>query len=454
MGNQPRLDQIESVAGRLERLPPTPFQRRLFMVIATAWFFDSIDLGALTFLLGSIREEFGLTLAETGLLSSASFAGMFIGASSAGMLADRYGRKTIFQYSMIVWGLGALFCGLAPDATWLVIARFVVGVGMGMEFPVAQSLASELAPATKRGRYIALLEGCWPLGFIAAGFLSYFLLPIWGWRGVFIATGVPALFVFVVRQVVPESPRWLLAKGSEAEAERVLATIERSVGAHLPHDLPEPVPLQLKSVDSHSTIPLLELWSRRYAQRTIMAWSMWFFALLGYYGLTTWLAALLQEAGYSITKSILYIATISLAGIPGFLAAAWLIERVGRKAVCVAAFVGSAVFCYLYGNANSFVALIVFGCMMQFFLFSMWSVLYAYTPELYPTRARATGSGWASAVGRLGSLIGPPLVGLILPWGGQEAVFAAGAVAFVIAALVVVFLGEETKGRVVEEIAY
>src|SRR5207249_157909 len=141
----------------------------LFLIIATAWFFDSIDLGSLTFVLGSIRSEFGLSAAQTGLLSSLSFVGMFLGAAIAGIAADRYGRTLVFQASMIFWGAGGIACGLAPSVTALGAARALLGFGMGMEFPVAQSIVSEIIPARVRGRYLALLEGFWPLGFIAAG---------------------------------------------------------------------------------------------------------------------------------------------------------------------------------------------------------------------------------------------------------------------------------------------
>jgi MFS transporter, putative metabolite:H+ symporter len=189
-----------------------------------------------------------------------------------------------------------------------------------------------------------------------------------------------------------------------------------------------------------------------------MVWALWFFALLGYYGLTTWLGALLQQAGYPVTKSVFYTILISLAGIPGFLTSAWLVESWGRKPTCVLMLLGSAAMAYLYGSTAAQVGsqtqLIAFGAAMQFFMFGMWSVLYAYTPELYPTRCRATGGGFASSVGRIGSLIGPSVVGVILPIAGQIGVFGLGAACFVAAALVVAVLGIETKGRILEQVSH
>jgi putative MFS transporter len=443
--------QVANIAGRLERLPLTSYQKWIFAIIATAWFFDSMDLGALTFVLGSIRQTFQLSTAEAGLLSSMSFFGMFAGAASAGLLADRFGRARVFQASMIFWGLGSLFCGLSSTVMMLGASRLLLGFGMGMEFPIAQSLVSEFMPAEKRGRYIAYLEGFWPIGFIASGLLIYAVLSVADWHWVFILQAIPALFVLVIRRYVPESPRWLAAHGHSDRAEAVMAEIEKNVSARLGKPLPAAVP---QPVVASGHVGIGTLFSGIYARRTAMLWMLWFFALLGFYGLTTWLGALLQAKGFPVTKSVFYTILISLAGIPGFLFSAWLVESWGRKGTLSLNLIGGAIACYFYGGATDQTFLIIAGLCMQFFLFGMWSALYAYTPELYPTEVRATGTGFASAIGRVGSLIGPYVIGVILPMTGQSGVFALGAGAFVIAALAVLVLGEETKGRTLESISH
>ncbi len=447
------------VVARLERLPMTRYQRTLFSIIATAWFFDSMDLGLMTFVLGSIKAEFGLSASQAGLLASSSFLGMFVGAATAGLLADKFGRKPIFQVSMIFWGVGSLMCGFAHNVESLMLYRVLLGFGMGMEFPIGLSMVSEIVPARSRGKYVAILEGFWPIGFIAAGAFAYFMLPVIGWRGIFIALAVPAAFVFVVRRMVPESPRWLEDTGRMKEAADVMRHIEAKVEHAYGRKLPEPsMAATAPRLSSGRKALLAEIWTGVYAKRTFMLWTTWFFALLGYYGLTTWLGALLQQAGYEITKSVLYTVYISLAGIPGFLFSAWLLEKWGRKPTCALMLLGSAVSAYLYGQAAGTRApieqLIAAGLMMQFFLFGMWSVLYAYTPELYPTRTRATGSGFASSIGRVGSLAGPFAIGVLLPSWGQTGVFTMGAVSFVIAALAVIVLGVETKGRALEDVSH
>jgi MFS transporter, putative metabolite:H+ symporter len=146
------VEQIDTaISARLERLPMTGYQRGIFLIIATAWFFDSVDLGSLTFVLGSIRTEFGLDTAQLGLLSSMSFVGMFAGAAIAGMIADRWGRKIVFQTSMTLWGLGSLWCAFAGGVAALSSARLLLGFGMGMEFHVALAIVSEIVPARQRG---------------------------------------------------------------------------------------------------------------------------------------------------------------------------------------------------------------------------------------------------------------------------------------------------------------
>ena len=446
-----------SIASRFERLPMTSYQKSIFLIIATAWLFDSMDLGMMTFLLGSIKTEFGLSTAATGLLGSASFLGMLIGAASSGLLADRFGRRIVFQSSMVLWGAGSFLCATANDVNTLMLYRVLLGVGMGMEFPIGQAMLAEIMPSRYRGRYVAYLEGFWPLGFICAGVLAYFMLPLVGWRGVFVALGVPAIFVLIVRQFVPESPRWLESRGRHVDADLVMGRIEEKVRKSSGKALPEIQASAHPRASEHGPTGFKALWAPGYAKRTLMVWSVWFFALLGYYGLTTWLGALLQQAGYPVTKSVFYTILISLAGIPGFLTSAWLVESWGRKPTCILMLVGSACMAYLYGStashAGSETQLIAFGLGMQFFMFGMWSVLYAYTPELYPTRCRATGGGFASSIGRIGSLIGPYVVGVILPIAGQIGVFGLGASCFVLAALVVLLLGVETKGRVLEDVS-
>ncbi|GAA5049553.1 putative MFS transporter [Thermocatellispora tengchongensis] len=440
-----------AVSARLERLPWSRFQRRLFLVVATAWLFDSIDLAAITFLLAPISAHFGLTAAEAGLLGSAGFAGMLAGAVSAGALADRFGRRRVFQYSIVVWGVASLGLVFAPDLPTLLACRFVLGIGMGAEFPVAAALLAEFMPASRRGRYAALLEGAWPVGFVLAGALAYVIVPAAGWRAFFALQACLALWALVIRRGVPESPRWLASRGLTDQAGAVMAAIEHKVTMLTGRALPEPVITPVTDAGGPGGLRALFVRGRR--RRTLMVWLTWFAILFGYYGLTTWMGKLLADNGSDIAGSIGFIVLMALWGVPGFLSAAYLIEVVGRR-TCLAGYtVASAVAAFLYGQASGLPELIGYGSVLQFMFFGMWSSLYAFTPELFPTRIRGTGVGTATAAGRLGALLGPVVVPALLAAGGAPLVFTASAGLFVLAAVVVVAFLPETRRAVLEDIA-
>jgi MFS transporter, putative metabolite:H+ symporter len=437
---------------RIERLPLTSYQRFLGFIIITAWFFDCVDLGAMTFLLPVLAKEFQLSPVMMGTLVSMSFCGMLVGTALSGLLSDKFGRKKILQWSMVLWGVAGILCALSWDITSLFVFRFLLGLGLGAELPVAHATLPEFLPKNARGRYVAIMEGLLPVGIIVAGLITYFVLPFVGWRWVFVAEAVPAAWLFVIRRNIHESPRWLEAVGRREEADRVMTEIEATVSKKYGKPLP-PVLEQTLVEKETGQAPFVELWSSDYWKRTLMLWIVWPACLFGYYGLTSWLGALLVGKGFAVIKSITFVVTITLGGIPGFLSATYLIEKLGRKPVVIVATAMTAVSAYFYGNAGTMSALYMWGFAMMFFTYAMWSSIYAYTPELYPTRMRGTGCGLSSSVGRIGAIAGPYAIGWLLVSAGAGAVFTMAASMFGIAALAVLVLGPETQGRILEEIS-
>ncbi|WP_407314078.1 MFS transporter [Desulfosporosinus sp. SB140] len=228
-----------SISQRIERLPMTSLQRKIGVVIVMAWFFDSLDNGAMTFLLPSLMKEFRLTTVQAGLMGSMSFVGMFLGAISSGYFSDKVGRKSILQWSMVCWGLAGFLVACSPNATILFIARILLGFGLGAEIPVAAAMLPELLPKDSRGRYVAVMEGLLPVGIISAGAIAYFVLPLVGWRWVFAIEALPAFWLLIIRRNLPESPRWLESVGRLQEADQVMTAMEQEVqrqtGKPLPH---------------------------------------------------------------------------------------------------------------------------------------------------------------------------------------------------------------------------
>ena len=442
------------IAARLERLPMTGYQRRIFAVIASAWLVDQVDVALLTFLLGSIVVAFDLTPTQAGKLAAMTFAGQLVGNILAGTASDRFGRKAVFQVTMVVWGLASLAAAAAWSLPALMVCRFLIGVGVGGEAPVAQAMVSEIVPASVRGKYVAFMEGFWAVGYVLSGAISYFILPHLGWRWAFVVVGLLSGVVLLVRRAMPESPRWLADHGRHAEAEAVMAEMEASVESRLGRPLPPPAPALVAAEPPRHQSAIATLFSPEYRLRTVMAFGLWFFALIGFFGLNSWIAVLLKEKGFSIVGSVGFVTLITVGGIPGFFTAALLLEKIGRKPTTAAFLVCSAAAAYLYGNATDQTWLFVSGFVMQFFMFGMWSCLYAYTPELYPTRARATGAGFASAFGRIGAILGPMIVPVLVQAGGTPVAFQVGAGGFIIAAVLVLTLGVETRGRILENVSH
>ena len=438
---------------RMERLPLTRYQRSIFLIIATAWLFDSMDLAMMTFILAPISKTFALTPAKTGFLGSASLAGMALGASIAGIIADRIGRKAVFQYSMIMWGGAAILCAVSPSYGFLLVMRFILGFGMGAEFPIAQSMLSEFMPANARGKYIALLEGFLPLGFILAGIVALALVPVAGWRVVFLATGIPAIYVLVIRRKVPEPPRWYEARGRMEEAESTMRFIEGKVEKAYGKPLPEPTLQGVADETATGGFSLWELFTDKYKMRTIMVWVLWFFALLGYYGITTWMGKLLVDKGFAITKSIQFVLFMTLFGVPGFFSAAYLVERLGRKATVVGfvTFSGVAAL-FLRSRGNAYAA---HRCGRLHAVFLLRHVVgpLRILSRTFPDEGACDRLRHGVRLGEGGRAYRS-----VRHTGHQSRLtgsrrFYAGRISFAIAALNVLLLGPETKGRVLEEVS-
>jgi putative MFS transporter len=444
-----------SVTARLERLPFTRYQKTLVLIIATAYAFDGVELAVLTYTLAPLKAAFALTPVQVGFLASSTFVGMAVGALCAGVISDRFGRRSVISSSMYVWGVASLLTALAWNFESLAGFRFLTGLGMGAELPVAFAMLSEILPRARRGRVLGITNLAVTGGYLLCGGAAFVFLSTTGWRGIFVFMGLLAIFGVIVRRSMPESPRWLESRGRFADADITLAAIEEQVerasGAPLPAPAPEPPP---NRETGREDSPLRTLLSRPHRRRTLLAWAVWFLNIMAFYGITTWTAALLVERGVSVLGSIVLVVLMYLWQIPGTLIASYLMDKIGRKPVYVAALVLYALSAVLYVSASSSTAwVLVFGSMLQFF--SAWNTAanYTYTPELFPTRARATGTGTASSWGRAGAIIGPLLVPLIVSVGGYVTAFTFLAVLLVLAAILLLIFGPETKGRQLEEIS-
>ncbi|WP_430592515.1 MFS transporter [Humidisolicoccus flavus] len=435
------------LAARLDRLPFTRRHGKLLTGSGVGWALDAMDVGLISFVIAALTVQWNLSPQQGSWIASAGFVGMAIGATLGGLLADRYGRRQVFAITLVVYGLATGASALVGGLVALLILRFVVGLGLGAELPVASTYVSEFSPKRIRGRVIVILEAFWAVGWTAAALIGYFVIPASddGWRWAFVIGMLPAAYALVVRWGLPESPRWLALRGRSEQAELVVASFERSPALFKKHasagaaaetaevDTPSASASPAKALTSGAR--LRALWSRELRGRTAALWIVWFCVNFSYYGAFIWIPSILVAAGYDLVRSFEFTLLITLAQLPGYAVAAWLIEVWGRRATLSTFLIGSAVAAIFFGTAEGEFAIIASGMALSFFNLGAWGALYAVTPEVYPTSVRATGAGWAAGVGRIASIIAPLTVPLLLGFGGAPLLFVVFAVFFVAAAV-------------------
>jgi putative MFS transporter len=273
------------------------------------------------------------------------------------------------------------------------------------------------------------------------------LIPRYGWEVAFYIGAVPALYVFFLWRTVPESAMFLMRKGRLDEAHELVRQIELELGVE---PGPRPTMAQLEKA-SMSTFSVSQLFSRVYMKRTICLWILWFCIVFSYYGIFLWLPTLLVKAGHSMVQSFEFVLWMTVAQIPGYFAAAALVDRWGRKPTMAIFLLGCAAAAFMFGNAGSTTEIYLWGCLMSFFNLGAWGILYTYSPELYPTEARSTGVGWSAAFGRIGGILAPMVVaGLMTGPEKIPMVFLMFTGVLIVAALDMLILGEETKQKALE----
>jgi putative MFS transporter len=414
------------------------------------WAFDAMDTGIIAFVLPKLTSAWGLNPAQVGFIGSIGLTGMAIGALLSGTVADYMGRKKVFAVTLVLYSLGTGACGFAWNVESLMFFRFLVGFGLGGQLPVAITLMSEYSPTASRGRMVILLESSWAFGWLAAAVISYLLIPKYGWEIAFYIGVLPALYVFYLWKTVPESAMYLVKKGRLDEAHAIVSSIETQLGV-----TPGPrESLTAPHETSRASFTIAQLFGGKYVKRTICLWILWFGIVFSYYGIFLWLPSILVKAGYSLVSSFEFVLWMTLTQIPGYFAAAALVDKLGRKGTMAVFILGCALSAYMFGNAGDATQVYLWGCLMSFFNLGAWGILYTYSPELYPTEARSTGVGTAAAFGRIGGILAPMVVGSMLsgPEGAKSIpmVFIMFTVVLVIVALDMIILGDETKQKALE----
>ncbi|GAA2300732.1 MFS transporter [Streptomyces kunmingensis] len=446
----PRL----TVAARLDAVPVGAWHWRITLLAGLATFFDlyEVFLGGV---LGSVlTEQWHLDSNGKALLVGAPFFGMFAGAVLLGRAADRFGRRPLFMLNLAGYSVSSLLAAFAPDLTSLIVLRVVAGLFLGAELPLVDTYVSELLPGAVRGRFVAIAYTLGFCGAPVAALLGGQLvaerdLLIDGWRWLLVFGGVGAAFVWVLRRSLPESPRWLSAQGRHAEADRIVADVERGAGlapveaGQLPESVPE---------SAESAAPLRELFRPPHLRSTVMLWIFQVLQTVGYYGFGSLAPLVLMAKGHDVVHSLTYTA-LSFLGYPiGSAVSILFIERIERKTLVIAAAAAIAVFGLAFGTAESSAAIVTAGILMTLTQNIFSNAFHVYQAELFPTAIRGSAVGIAYSLSRLtGGVL--PFVGLaVLDEFGATGMFAGCAVLMALLCLDVAVLGPRTTGRALESV--
>jgi putative MFS transporter len=437
---------------RMEQVPFSPWHRKARLVMGSATFFDAFNALSLAFALPTLIRLWHISPKQSGLLISASYVGQLAGAIVFSALAEKVGRIRGTTAAIAIMSIMSFGCAIAGNLSALLACRLVQGIGVGGEMPVAATYINELSRAHGRGRFFLLYEMIFPLGLMATGQIGAWVVPAYGWNAIFLLGGIPGLLITFLVSRLPESPRWLISKGRIQEAEAIVEKIEASTKQRVPI-------ATTSSIASTSSLMQRGRWSellsKVYRGRTLIVWTLWASAFFIANSLNNWMPSLYNTVYHlSLRQSLRAASMTNVAQVAVLLVCAFTIDRIGRRNWTVAAFLLGGGMLALLGvlGAQNVLSVMILGTLGYGMIGSVNAVLYLYTPEIYPTRMRAIGTGLATSWLRIASAVGPALVGFMVDTKGTHSVFLMFAGTSVIGAIAATCM-VETSDRRLEEIA-
>ena len=432
---------------RIESVPFCKWHIKPRIIIGTATFFDGFDSLSLAYALPVLIGLWKLSAGQIGMLIAAGYLGQAVGALMFGVIAERYGRVFSIKISIFMMSVVGLACMFAGNFEVLFVLRFLQGIGLGGEVPVAATYINELSRAEGRGKFFMLYELIFPLSLMLTAQIGAIIVPSLGWKWMFLIGGGAGLLMLPLFFKLNESPRWLISKGRFDQAERIVEELEAATDVRMPVAMVVSKP-KVKA-------DWKELFSPFYRWRTLVVWVLWFSAYFISNGLNNWLPSLYKTVYNLSLEDSLHAASITnVVQVVVVIICALVIDKIGRKKWAVGAFlVAGCLLLALYTNGATTAQSVMFlGSSAYGVIGSITVLLYLYTPEIYPTRMRAIGTAFATTWLRLASAIGPMLIGLILNAKGISYVFIVFAGVCIVGSLVASRM-IETKERALEDIA-
>jgi MFS transporter, putative metabolite:H+ symporter len=442
------------IAARMERLPVSPWHTKMRLIVGSANFSDAFDALTVAYVLPALIPLWHIAPAQIGALIAIGYAGQVIGGLMSGWLADKYGRVPVMVGNIILFSLLSFTCVLAQNYQTLFALRFVQGIGLGGEVPIANTYVSEFAKSKGRGRFVLIQQLMFPIGLTTVSLVGIFVVPLLGWQWMFVLGGLPVLLALPMVRVLPESPRWLASRGRAGDADRALTQIEALVSRQGAVTLP-PIPTGIAPAVA-STGRFRDLFAGIYRQRTFSLWVLWFCAYGITYAMTGWLPSIMRTVYHlPVSQSNLYGFIVNIAGLLVLLLAVFTIDRIGRKVAFAGGFLLAAVPLLIAAftpNLSAFalasLATLAFAAMGM-----IPGALGMYTAENYPNHLRAIGSGATSVSQRLSSVVSPYLVGVILPAYGVGGVYGMFAAFAIVGGITCALFSIETARKTLEELS-
>ena len=458
------MSQTAAITARLDRLPATRYMWNLVILLSLGGVFEFYDLFFTGYVVPGLVRSGLLAHVTVGIFTgpaafvAATFFGLWIGTLVFGFVADRYGRRSIFTISLLWYSASTLIMAFQGTGFGLLLWRVIAGVGIGVELVTIDTYIAELVPKDMRGRAFAVNQAIQFAVVPVVAFLAWLLVPTAplgfdGWRWVVVIGAIGAVFVWFIRLGVPESPRWLLQHGRQAEAERITARMESHVAADLGGAaLPPPLAAAAPVVQMQGSFA--EIWQPPYRARTIMMMVFQFFQTIGFYGFASWVPTLIAQKGINLSASLEYAFIIAIANPFGPLLAYRFADRVERKWMIVGAALCIAIFGLLFAAQSAMGLLILFGVLITLANNILSFSFHAYMTELFPTRVRARAVGFVYSFSRVSTVFVSFMIGFFLKTGGVPAVFAFIAVAMGVVMVSIGGFGPRTRNLQLEAISH
>lgn len=381
--------------------------RKLLLVIGTAWLFDAMDVALLSFIMPLIKTEWGLTAAQIGYVSSVTSLGMVFGSIFCGYMADKFGRKNVMIVTLIVFSVGNLLLAFTTNVNQFMLVRFITGMGLGGELPVAATMLADNFKGKTQAKMLIMADSFWAIGWILAAVISNTITPLYGWRASVIVTFFVMMYAFVMRRHLPEN----------YEKKEKISLSEQFAG-----------------IFNHEVIG-----------KTLALSFLWFVVMFSYYGMFLWLPSVLVLRGFSIIHSFQYTLLMSLAQLPGYYLAAWLMGKISHRVILTLYLIGTILSAFVFSIAASEGVLLASGAFLSFFNLGAWGALIAFTPSHFKADIRGMGVGFSQSIGRIGATLGPYLIGMLIGMGfGIPVVFGMFVVALILGVIVLLVGTSET----------